>query len=114
MDHELARPFNSRESLAHCPSCASPLIYTVDATDDDDPPAHRVDRTLRLVGVALVDRRCPECEYRDAVATSALEAAIAYRRGTCRLAGLRALAESLAVELERDGAEAEVPVPVTG
>jgi hypothetical protein len=114
MEPELARPFDWQEPLVRCPGCASTLIYTIDALDDPDAPGHQVDRMLRLVGIALVDRRCPDCEYRDAVATSALAVAIAYRQETCRLAGLRALAESLAEQVERDGAEAEPRVAVPG
>jgi hypothetical protein len=111
MEPRLARPFDWQEPSLRCPACSSALIYTIDASDE---AGHRVDRMLRLVGVALVDRRCPECEYRDAVATSAFSAAVAYRQETCRLAGLRALAESLAVEVERDGAEAEPRVTIPG
>jgi hypothetical protein len=52
---------------------------------------------LRLVGVALLDRRCPECEHRDSVATTTLTAAVSYRRDTRRLLALQALADSIAV-----------------
>jgi hypothetical protein len=114
MEPERATSFDWQEPLVRCPGCASTLIYTVDAMDDPRAPGHEVDRMLRLVGIALVDRRCPDCGFRDAVATSALAAALAYRQETRRLAGLRALAESLARQVDRDGAEGGPRVAIPG
>ena len=59
-------PFDQRKPLVHCPRCASRLIYTVDTAGYDSE--------------VILDRRCPECEHRDSVVTSALAAAVWYRR----------------------------------
>ena len=78
-------PFDQRKPLVHCPRCASRLIYTVDTAGYDSE--------------VILDRRCPECEHRDSVVTSALAAAVWYRRDT------RILAEN-AAEFEEDEAKA--------
>lgn len=74
-------PFDQRKPLVHCPRCASRLIYTVDTAGYD--------------AEVILDRRCPECEHRDSVVTSALAAAVWYRRDTRILAELARLADSL-------------------
>jgi DNA-directed RNA polymerase subunit RPC12/RpoP len=73
-------PFE-RKLLVHCPRCASRLIYTIDTAGYD--------------AEVILDRRCPECEHRDSVVTTALAAAVWYRRDTRLLAELRALADSM-------------------
>jgi DNA-directed RNA polymerase subunit RPC12/RpoP len=75
-------PFDQRKPLVHCPRCASRLIYTVDTAGYD--------------AEVILDRRCPECEHRDSVVTSALAAAVWYRRDTRILAELTMLADSMA------------------
>jgi DNA-directed RNA polymerase subunit RPC12/RpoP len=84
-------PFDRRKPLVHCPRCASRLIYTVD--------------TAGIDAEVILDRRCPECEHRDTVVTTALAAAVWYRRETRIGARLYALADSLA---------AQHPHPVAG
>jgi hypothetical protein len=84
------QPFSQRKPLVHCPRCASRLIYTVDAAGFD--------------AEVILNRRCPECELRDSVVTTALAAAVWYRRDTRILAELLALADSLA--------DAQLPAPV--
>jgi hypothetical protein len=49
--------------LTRCPCCASKLIYPVAVLSGSD-------------GNAIVDRRCPECEARDTVVTTADAAAV--------------------------------------
>jgi hypothetical protein len=56
-----------------------------------------VDDLLRLVGVSMLDRGCPECGHRDAVAVPTLRAVALYRDDTRQLIALRALADSIAV-----------------
>jgi hypothetical protein len=73
--------FVERKPLVHCPRCASRLIYAVDAAGYD--------------AEMILNRRCPECENRDSVVTSALAAAVWYRRETRIMARLLLLADSL-------------------
>jgi ribosomal protein S27E len=86
MLRDLEAPRSSRRSLGHCPRCGSSLVQLSGGDDG----------LLRRVGVALLDRRCPECEHRDSVATTALEAARSYRVDTRRILALQALADSIA------------------
>jgi DNA-directed RNA polymerase subunit RPC12/RpoP len=81
--------FGEGKPLVRCPCCDSRLIYTVDSAGYD--------------AEVILDRRCPECEHRDSVVTSALAAAVWYRRDTRLLAELAELADALA---------AEIPVPL--
>jgi DNA-directed RNA polymerase subunit RPC12/RpoP len=86
-----------RRSIGHCPRCGSRLLQLREgsrARRIGDNPA--VDDMLRLVGIALLDRRCPECEHRDSVATTTHAAAASYREDTRRLLALQALADSVA------------------
>jgi hypothetical protein len=82
LGHE--RPIDRRKPLAHCPRCTSRLIYAVDA--------------VGFGSEVILDRRCPECEYRGCATASAAAAAIWYRRDTRILGGLLALADALAGE----------------
>jgi DNA-directed RNA polymerase subunit RPC12/RpoP len=74
-------PSDERKPLVHCPRCDSRLIYTVDTAGYD--------------AEVILDRRCPECEHRDSVVTSALAAAVWYRRDTRILSELQTLADAL-------------------
>jgi DNA-directed RNA polymerase subunit RPC12/RpoP len=74
--------FGEQKPLVRCPCCASRLIYTVDAAGYD--------------AEVILDRRCPECEHRDSVVTSALAAAVWYRRDTRLMHELLELANALA------------------
>ncbi len=94
----LKSPRPVRRSLGRCPHCDSRLIQVREqprARRASDP--RNVDELLRLVGVSLLDRRCPECEHRDSVAVPTLGAAAWYRDETRRLIALQALADSIAV-----------------
>jgi hypothetical protein len=71
--------------LVHCPRCTSRLIYTIDTAGYD--------------AEVILHRRCPECEHRDSVVTTALAAAVWYRRDTRLTQELRELADSLALEI---------------
>jgi hypothetical protein len=87
-----------RRSLGRCPRCDSRLIQLREqprARRASDP--RTVDELLRLVGVSLLDRRCPECEHRDSIAVPTLGAATWYRDETRRLMALQTLADSIAV-----------------
>jgi transcriptional regulator NrdR family protein len=66
----------------HCPRCTSRLIYAIDTAGYD--------------AEVILNRRCPECEHRDSVVTSAIAAAVWYRRDTRLMRELMALADSLA------------------
>jgi DNA-directed RNA polymerase subunit RPC12/RpoP len=79
------RPINP---LVRCPRCCSRLISP---TQSDD--CHE--------GV-IVDRRCPECGFRDRVVTTAFAAAVWARHETRVASSLHALADALA-----DGAPVE-------
>jgi DNA-directed RNA polymerase subunit RPC12/RpoP len=74
-----------RKPLVHCPECTSRLIYTIDTAGVDTE--------------VILHRRCPECEHRDSVVTTALAAAAWYRRDTRLMGELQALADSLASEI---------------
>jgi ribosomal protein S27AE len=80
-------------SLRRCPRCAS-LLTQLDR--GSAAGGRDVDRLLALVGVVLLERSCPECGRADVVGATSLEAAIAYRRDTRALLGLRALADEIA------------------
>jgi DNA-directed RNA polymerase subunit RPC12/RpoP len=71
--------------LVHCPHCTSRLIYVTDTAGYD--------------AEAILHRRCPECEHRDSIVTTAVAAAVWYRRDTRLLNELRELADTLALEL---------------
>ena len=73
--------YGGRKPLVHCPECESRLIYAVDA-------AH-------FEAEVILNRRCPECEHRDSVVTSAIAAAVWYRRDTRLLRELMELADAL-------------------
>jgi DNA-directed RNA polymerase subunit RPC12/RpoP len=101
MGLDRTKPSRRQGSGVRCPCCTSRLIYAVDGAErDGDASGHRLDRTLRLVGVALLDRRCPDCEYRDSIAMTSLAEAVRYRRDSLSIAALTALAESLASAVE--------------
>jgi hypothetical protein len=74
--------FGERKPLVHCPCCMSRLIYAIDAAGYD--------------AEVILNRRCPECEHRDSVVTSALAAAVWYRRDTRIMRELHALADCMA------------------
>lgn len=76
--------FSAQKPLVHCPRCVSRLIYTVDTAGYDSE--------------VILDRRCPECEHRDSVVTTALAAAVWYRRDTRIMRELQVLADSLAAD----------------
>ena len=80
------RPVNP---LVRCPRCSSRLIAPCTPTAAHD-------------GV-IVDRRCPECDHRDRVVTTAFAAAVWARHETRVASSLHALADALA-----DGAPVEV------
>ena len=80
------RPANP---LVRCPRCRSRLITPVQADGCSD-------------GV-IVDRRCPECDHRDRVVTTAFAAAVWARHEARVASSLHALADALA-----DGAPIEV------
>jgi DNA-directed RNA polymerase subunit RPC12/RpoP len=71
--------------LVHCPECTSRFIYAVDAAGFE--------------GEVILHRRCPECEHRDAVVTTALAAAAWYRRDTRLMGEISVLADQLADEI---------------
>jgi hypothetical protein len=79
MQHEA---FGESKPLVHCPRCSSRLIYAIDAAGYD--------------AEVILNRRCPECEHRDSVVTSAIAAAVWYRRDTRLIRELMQLADSLA------------------
>jgi DNA-directed RNA polymerase subunit RPC12/RpoP len=83
-----------RKPLVHCPRCLSRLIYTVDTAGYDVE--------------VILSRRCPECEHRDAVVTTALAAAVWYRRDTRIMHELQVLADSLAADAPIPVAEAQL------
>jgi DNA-directed RNA polymerase subunit RPC12/RpoP len=85
MRHGQDLPFG-RKLLVRCPHCESRLIYTIDTAGYD--------------AEVILNRRCPECEHRDSVVTTALAAAVWYRRDTRLLAELRSLADSLLGEID--------------
>lgn len=83
--------FDQVRELVRCPRCASRLISATDALLCNDE--------------LLIDRRCPECDHRDQVATTSYAAAVWGRR-EMRLAGtLEALADALADGLAVDLSE---------
>ena len=86
-DHEL---FGTRAPLVHCPVCDARLEYAdeVVAADKD----------------VVLDRVCPECDYRDSVVTSSLSVAVWYRRETRILAELRPLVVFLVESSTSDNA----------
>jgi DNA-directed RNA polymerase subunit RPC12/RpoP len=85
--------FAGRKPLVHCPRCESRLIYAVDAAGYE--------------AEVILNRRCPECEHRDSVVTSAIAAAVWYRRDTRLMQQLMDLADSLAAASPQPLAEAE-------
>jgi hypothetical protein len=85
--------FGERKPLVHCPRCESGLIYAVDAAGYE--------------AEVILNRRCPECEHRDSVVTSALAAAVWYRRDTRLMRQLMELADSLSEASPLPLAEAE-------
>jgi hypothetical protein len=91
-------PFE-RKPLVHCPSCESSLIYTTDSAGYD--------------AEVILNRRCPECEHRDSVVTTAIAAAVWYRRDTRLLAELAALADSLLLEIGELAPQRDDAVPGT-
>jgi hypothetical protein len=97
MLRDFEAPRATRRSLGHCPHCGSRLIQLSESSRARRVAGRpAVDDMLRLVGIALLDRHCPECEHRDSVATTTLAAAVSYREDTRRLAALQALADSIA------------------
>jgi hypothetical protein len=76
--------FGVQKPLVHCPHCLSRLIYTIDTAGYD--------------AEVILDRRCPECEHRDSVVTTALAAAVWYRRETRIMREMQVLADSLAAD----------------
>ena len=88
--------FGERKPLVHCPCCLSRLIYTIDTAGYD--------------AEVILSRRCPECEHRDAVVTSALAAAVWYRRDTRIMRELQVLADSLADDAPIPVAQAADPL----
>jgi hypothetical protein len=74
-------PFGQRAALGHCPRCTSRLIYTVDS--------------IWLDSEVILERRCPECEYRESVVVTALGATARYRKDTHTMLGMRLLADAL-------------------
>jgi hypothetical protein len=74
--------FGEHKPLVYCPRCLSRLIYATDAAGY----AYEV----------ILNRRCPECEHRDSVVTTAIAAAVWYRRDTRHMHELLQLADSLA------------------
>jgi DNA-directed RNA polymerase subunit RPC12/RpoP len=85
--------FGVSKPLVHCPRCSSRLIYAVDTAGYD--------------AEVILNRRCPECEHRDSVVTSAIAAAVWYRRDTRLMRELMELADSLLAETPLLLAEAE-------
>jgi hypothetical protein len=81
-------PYGQRTALGHCPRCTSRLIHTVDSV--------WLDREV------ILDRRCPECEYRESVVVSALGATARYRKDTHTMLGMRLLADALE-HIPKDG-----------
>jgi DNA-directed RNA polymerase subunit RPC12/RpoP len=79
--------FGASKPLVHCPNCASRLIYAIDTAGYD--------------AEVILNRRCPECEHRDSVVTSAIAAAVWYRRDTRFMRELMELADSLAAAAPR-------------
>jgi hypothetical protein len=73
-DHEL---FGRQTPLVYCPECEERLEYAVERAEANKD--------------VVLDRACPNCEYRDSVVTSSLSVAIWYRRETRILAELRPL-----------------------
>ena len=61
--------------------CAGRLLYTVDGVWGDSE--------------VILDRRCPECEYREAVVVSVWTASARYREDTRTLLAMQVLADSL-------------------
>jgi hypothetical protein len=86
---------NGDKPLVHCPRCLSRLIYAIDSAGYENE--------------VILDRRCPECEHRDSVVTSALAAAVWYRRDTRIMCALLDLADSLAAEAPQPVAETSEP-----
>jgi DNA-directed RNA polymerase subunit RPC12/RpoP len=80
------RPVNP---LVRCPRCSSRLIG----------PTH----TDACRDGVIVERRCPECDHRDRVVTTAFAAAVWARHESRVASGLLALADALA-----DGAPIEL------
>jgi transcriptional regulator NrdR family protein len=84
--------FGEHKPLVYCPRCLSRLIYAIDAAGYDYE--------------VILNRRCPECEHRDSVVTTAIAAAVWYRRDTRHMYELQQLADSMA-------ASAPMTVPET-
>jgi hypothetical protein len=74
--------------LVCCPICASRLIYPVRCAARD--------------ATSVIERRCPECEYRDRVRASRLAAELWHRRNARIGEELAALADALAGGLDPD------------
>jgi C4-type Zn-finger protein len=78
-DHQL---FGRQTPLVYCPVCEERLEYAVERAEANKD--------------VVLERACPNCEYRDSVVTSSLSVAIWYRRETRILAELRPLVVFLA------------------
>jgi hypothetical protein len=78
--------FGQRRALGHCVRCLSRLIYTADTVGSD--------------AEVILLRRCPECELRETVVVSAIEAVVRYRHDSCTLVALATLADSLREDSE--------------
>ncbi|MDP9260099.1 MAG: hypothetical protein M3Q31_26585 [Actinomycetota bacterium] len=74
--------------LVRCPVCSSELIYPV--------------RCAAREALSIIERRCPECEYRDRVRTSRLAAELWHRRNAQFGGELAELADALANGLDPD------------
>jgi hypothetical protein len=83
-------PFGQRQRLGHCPRCASRLIYTDQSVRDG-------------ADVVILSRRCPECEFREAVVVSALHAARLYLAEDRVRAGMLGLANTLRQDSMAEG-----------
>jgi hypothetical protein len=75
------QPFGQRAALGHCPRCTSRLIYTVNS--------------IWLEREVILERRCPECEYRESVVVSARGATVRSQQDTRTMLGMQLLADTL-------------------
>jgi DNA-directed RNA polymerase subunit RPC12/RpoP len=85
--------------LVRCPSCSGKLIYPTDIAASER--------------VAVVSRRCPDCEHRDVVTTRPLAVLLWFERNVRIAEGLAALCDAVADGLPLEFVFDDPPSPRT-